>query len=290
MSQTHHPNKEHSLVEKGAIHYIEFIESVGVQNMDGEPRVALITGGARGIGNACVEHFTRKDYAVVFTDVSAEDGDHVAAAFAAQGRRVAFVPGDVSQEADCVHAVQAAVTRFGRLDVLVANAGVQTPGSLLDSTTEDWHHVLAVNLLGVVYVCKAALPVMIAQGAGAIVVVSSLNALRGFPGMAAYDASKAAVLAVVRDIAVEHGARGIRANAVCPGATLTDFHIRNAAKRGVSESALRDSTKGYGLLGRVAEPSEIAAVIGFLAGPDASFITGETLVADGGYSIIGARH
>jgi 2-hydroxycyclohexanecarboxyl-CoA dehydrogenase len=129
---------------------------------------------------------------------------------------------------------------------------------------------------------------MLAQGAGSIVVVSSLNALRGFPGMAAYDASKAAVIAVARDIAVEFGGR-IRANAVCPGATLTDYHARRAAERGVSLDDLRQSTRGYGLVGRAAEPTEIAAVICFLAGPDASFVTGQAIVADGGYSAIGAR-
>lgn len=148
--------------------------------------------------------------------------------------------------------------------------------------------MLNVNLMGVVHICKAAIPTMLSQGEGSIVVVSSLNALRGFSGMAAYDASKAAVLAVTRDIAVEYGGR-IRANAVCPGATLTDYHARRAAANGVSLDELRRSTGGYGLVGRAAEPAEIAAVIAFLAGPDASFVTGQIIVADGGYSVIGAR-
>ena len=201
---------------------------------------------------------------------------------------MSFLAGDVSDFGHCQQAIDTAVAQFGRVDMVVANAGVQTSGGLLEATSADWQRVISVNLMGVVNICKAAIPAMLAQGAGSIVVVSSLNALRGFPGMAAYDASKAAVIAVARDIAVEYGGR-IRANAVCPGATLTDYHARRAAERGVSLDELRQSTSGYGLVGRAAEPKEIAAVICFLAGPDASFVTGQAIVADGGYSAIGAR-
>jgi meso-butanediol dehydrogenase/(S,S)-butanediol dehydrogenase/diacetyl reductase len=253
-----------------------------------ERRVALVTGGACGIGRACVERFARSGAAVLFTDRAVADGIATARTLAEEGLDVEFVAGDVNDAAHCELAVTTAARRFGRLDMLIANAGVQTGGRLLDSTTEQWRQVLDVNLMGVVHICKAAIPVMLAQAAGSIVIVSSLNALRGFPAMAAYDASKEAVLAVARDIAVEYGGR-IRANAVCPGATLTDYHARRAAASGVSLEELRHNTRGYGLVGRVAEPAEIAAVIAFLAGPDASFVTGQVIVADGGYSAIGAR-
>jgi 2-hydroxycyclohexanecarboxyl-CoA dehydrogenase len=247
--------------------------------------VAVVTGGACGIGRACVERFTRGGSAVLFTDRSEVDGLETARIFREQGAAVSFLAGDVGDLTHCQQAIETAVAQF---DMPVANAGIQLQGGLLESSAADWEHVLRVNLMGVVNICKAAIPVMLAQGAGSIVVVSSLNALRGFPGMAAYDASKAAVIAVARDIAVEYGGR-IRANAVCPGATLTDYHARRAAERGVSLDELRRSTSGYGLVGRAAEPKEIAAVIGFLAGPDASFVTGQVIVADGGYSAIGAR-
>jgi meso-butanediol dehydrogenase/(S,S)-butanediol dehydrogenase/diacetyl reductase len=256
--------------------------------MQGNSPVAVVTGGACGIGRACVERFTRGGSAVLFTDRSEVDGLETARELREPGARVSFVAGDVSDPAHCQQAIDTAVSQFARVDMLVANAGVQLQGGLLESTSADWERVMSVNLMGVVNICKAAIPVMLAQGAGSIVVVSSLNALRGFPGMAAYDASKAAVLAVARDIAVEYGGR-IRANAVCPGATLTDYHARRAAARGVSLDELRRSTSGYGLVGRAAEPMEIAAVICFLAGPDASFVTGQVIVADGGYSAIGAR-
>jgi 2-hydroxycyclohexanecarboxyl-CoA dehydrogenase len=254
----------------------------------GHSTVAVVTGGACGIGRACVERFARSGSAVLFTDRSEADGLETARKFGEQGARVSFLAGDVSDPAHCRQAIDTAVAQFARVDMLVANAGVQLQGGLLESTSADWDRVMSVNLMGVVNICKAAIPVMLAQGAGSIVVVSSLNALRGFPGMAAYDASKAAVIAVARDIAVEYGGC-IRANAVCPGATLTDYHARRAAARGVSLEELRQSTSGYGLVGRAAEPMEIAAVVGFLAGPDASFVTGQVIVADGGYSAIGAR-
>jgi len=256
--------------------------------MQDKSSVAVVTGGACGIGRACVERFTQNGSAVLFTDRSEPDGLKTLRELGESGSRVSFLAGDVSDPVHCQQAIDMAVTQFGRVDMLVANAGVQTPGGLLESTSADWERVINVNLMGVVNICKAAIPVMLAQGAGSIVVVSSLNALRGFPGMAAYDASKAAVIAVTRDIAVEYGGR-IRANAVCPGATLTDYHARRAAARGINRDELRRSTSGYGLVGRAAEPMEIAAVIGFLAGPDASFVTGQVIVADGGYSVIGAR-
>ncbi len=250
--------------------------------------VAVVTGGACGIGRACVERFARAGSAVLFTDRARGDGQQTARELHEQGLDVDFFAGDVTNAASCELAIETAVSKFGRVDMLVANAGIQTPGRLLEATAEDWQQVLNVNLMGVVHICKAAIPTMLSQGEGSIVVVSSLNALRGFSGMAAYDASKAAVLAVTRDIAVEYGGR-IRANAVCPGATLTDYHARRAAASGVSLDELRKSTGGYGLVGRAAEPAEIAAVIAFLAGPDASFVTGQIIVADGGYSVIGAR-
>jgi 2-hydroxycyclohexanecarboxyl-CoA dehydrogenase len=191
---------------------------------------AVVTGGACGIGRACVERFTRGGSAVLFTDRSDADGLETARVLREQGSRVSFLAGDVSDFEHCQQAIDMAVAQFGRVDMVVANAGIQLSGGLLEATSADWERVMSVNLMGVVNICKAAIPPMLAQGAGSIVVVSSLNALRGFPGMAAYDASKAAVIAVARDIAVEYGGR-IRANAVCPGATLTDYHARRRGAR-----------------------------------------------------------
>jgi meso-butanediol dehydrogenase/(S,S)-butanediol dehydrogenase/diacetyl reductase len=252
-------------------------------------RVALVTGGAAGIGRACVERLLRDGLCVIFTDRSASDGQAACDALAPAGERLLFETGDVREAQHLTAAVRRAVAAWGRLDVLIANAGVQSGGTLLEGSNDDWQQVLDVNLTGVRHACRAVLPVMRERRGGAIVAVSSINALVGFRGMAAYDASKAAVIALMRHIAVEHGRDGIRANAVCPGATLTDFHLRNAAARGIDGSALRKRLEGYGLLGRVGEPAEIAAAIAFLAGDDASFITGQTLIVDGGYTAAAER-
>jgi len=252
-------------------------------------RVALVTGGATGIGRACVERFLQDGMSVVFTDISSQDGERTLSDLRDADSRLAFVAGDVRDAACNARAIERARGSWGRLDVLVANAGVQTPGRLVDAQDNDIKAVLDVNFLGAARICREALPHMIAAGKGAIVAISSVNALLAFPGMLAYDASKAALISLVRHIAVEHGRDGIRANAVCPGATLTDFHFRKAAARGIEPEQLRASTRGYGIVGRAAEPMEIAEVVAFLAGDRASFVTGQAIVADGGYSILGGR-
>jgi len=194
---------------------------------------------------------------------------------------------DVAQEADCGRAADEVLARWGRIDVLVANAGVQIPGGVLDAGEADWERILGVNLKGVALSCRSVIPALRERRAGSIVVVSSVNALVGSAGMAVYDASKAGVLALMRSLAVELGADGIRVNAVCPGNTITDHHINRLAEQNVTLQQIREMTRGYGALGRAAEPSEIANAIYFLASDEASFITGHTLVVDGGFSISG---
>ncbi len=205
---------------------------------------------------------------------------------AAKGNVLALVA-DVSQASACEQVAQQALSAWGRIDILVANAGVQIGGGLLEADEGDWERILAVNLKGVAYCCKAVIPAMLRQGSGSIVVVSSVNALVGSAGMAIYDMSKAGVLALMRSLATEFGQRGIRVNAVCPGNTLTDFHVEKMAQKGVSVEQIREMTSGYGLLGRIAEPDEIANAIYFLASEQASFISGHALVVDGGFSVTG---
>lgn len=251
-------------------------------------RVCIVTGGGAGIGRACVERFARAGWIVVAADVDGTAARRAAAELSA--RTAAEVVGlecDVSEAAACQRVADEAVRRWGRIDALVANAGVQIGGRLLDASEADWDRLVGVNLRGVANSCRAALPAMIAGKDGRIVVVSSINAVRPPKAMAVYDATKAGVIGLMRSIAVDHGADGVRANAVCPGATLTDHHIRAAAARGCSEVELRRSTVGYGLLGRVGEPSEIAAAIHFLASDAASFMTGAVFHVDGGATVGG---
>jgi len=255
----------------------------------GGGRVALITGAAAGIGRASAELFAERGYRVALADCDQDRLDTATSAIVKKGGEAMALLLDVVDRDACEAAADRVARTWGRIDALVANAGIQVGGSLLETPDQDWQRILAVNLNGTAYSARAVIPSMLDQGSGAIVIVSSVNALVGATGMAVYDMSKAAVLGLARSLASEYGARGIRVNAVCPGNTLTDFHIDAMAQKGISADEVRDMTRGYGLLGRIAEPREIAQSIAFLAGDDASFITGQTLAVDGGFSVAGAR-
>lgn len=253
-----------------------------------QPKVCWVTGGASGIGRACVQYFAEQGWCVLAADVDTAAAQDAAATIQRlTGADIIGLGCNVSRAADCEAVVTEAVARWGRLDALIGNAGVQTAGRILDATDADWAQLVDVNLRGIVNACRAALPHMIAQHDGRIVLVSSINAVRSPPAMGIYDMTKTGVLGIMRSLAVDHGKDGIRVNAICPGATMTPHHIRAAAARGQSEADLRARTQGYGLLGRVAEPAEIAAAIYFLASDAASFVTGATLVVDGGFTVRG---
>ena len=228
-------------------------------------KVAVVTGAGAGIGAACARRFAQEGWCVVVADIDAQAANDACAAIEeGDGAAIACV-GDVSDRAFCESTASAAHERWGAVDVLVANAGVQTGGSLFDATDDDWARVIDVNLKGVAHACTAVLPGMVSQGSGSIVIISSINAVRGSAGMPIYDASKAGVLGLMRSLAVEHGAHGVRVNAVCPGNTITDHHINRLAEEGITVEQIREMARGYGLLGRAAEPEEIASAVWFLA-------------------------
>lgn len=249
--------------------------------MKSESAVALVTGGGAGIGKACARRFVKEGYRVMIGDMSVDDGEQTCQALREEGGDVHFLEGNVAEEAEVSAWAEKALDLWGRIDALVANAGARVRGSILDATEEDWDLIVNVNLKGVAYCCKAVLPTMIGQRCGAIVITSSANAKVGRAGMPLYDATKAAVVSLAQSLAVAHGSDGVRVNAVCPGYTMTDYHERNAAKRGVSAEELRDRNEGYGLLGRPAEPDQLASAVYFLASQDASNITGQALMVDG---------
>ncbi|MBW3622107.1 MAG: SDR family oxidoreductase [Armatimonadetes bacterium] len=244
-------------------------------------KVAVITGGGAGIGKATARRMAEEGARVTLLDWSGDDLERTATELNAQGAECLGVHGSAASPEDCERVVQQAMERWGRCDILVANAGVRRFGSLLEATEEDWEHVLAVNLKGVANACVAAANGMRLSGhGGAMVLVSSANAIVGRANMPIYDAAKAGVLSLARSLAVDLAGENIRVNSVCPGFTVTDYHVRRAEAEGRSADSLRASKSS--LFDRPAEPHELAAAITFLASNDASFITATNLFVDGG--------
>ncbi|MCH9693641.1 MAG: SDR family oxidoreductase [Gammaproteobacteria bacterium] len=250
-----------------------------------ECKQAIITGGASGIGRAVAERMVSEGLTVIIADVNAVAVKRTCDELNANGAHAMACAIDVADASECTRLG----TDFGQIDILVACAGIQTAGTVIDTTEETWRRVLAVNLAGVANCCRAVLPGMSQRKSGSIVVVSSNNAVCGSAGMAAYDASKAGVLALVKSAAIEHGSDGVRVNAISPGTTITDYHIDRFAEQGVSEQQLEEMTAGTGLLNRAAAPEEIANAIWFLASNEASYITGTNLLVDGGFSLAGGH-
>ncbi len=239
-------------------------------------KVALITGGAAGIGAATARLFHHEGARVVIVDEKAPENP--------DPRFEAFVA-DVADEAMALEAVRHTVQEFGRLDVLVNNASMRNYSSIAKASRDEWLAVVGVNLLGAANYCKAALPALRKTGKASVVNVSSCYAVTGRKGMGLYDATKAGLLAMTRTLAFEESAHGVRVNAVCPGSTLTGFHIARGKAAGKSLEKLKGERQETSLLGRWAEPEEIAYPILWLASDEASFITGTTLMVDGGLSI-----
>jgi meso-butanediol dehydrogenase/(S,S)-butanediol dehydrogenase/diacetyl reductase len=251
-------------------------------------RVALVTGGGGGIGEATGRLFVEEGGAVALVDASKEAVEAAAQGIVATipGARVLPLVADVSREDEAQRAVREAVARLGTLHALVNVAGVRVYQALAEATARDWQFILGVNVLGTAYCCKAALPSLRAAGGATIVNVSSVYGVMGRRNMGQYDTTKAAVLGFTRALAVEEAPHGIRVNAVCPGSTITPYHIRRAAAQGQREAELRQRTAKENLLGRWAEPREMAYPILFLSCEESSYITGTHLLVDAGKSIL----
>jgi NAD(P)-dependent dehydrogenase (short-subunit alcohol dehydrogenase family) len=252
-------------------------------------RVALVTGGGGGIGEATARLFAEEGGAVAVVDVDRRAADAAAAAIAAAVAEARVLPlaADVSRETEARRAVAETVGRFGALHALVNVAGIRVYTPLAEAAADDWQRIVSVNVLATAFCAKAAIPSLRAAGDATIVNVSSVFGVLGRAGMGQYDTTKAAVLGFTRALAVEEARHGIRVNAVCPGGTITPYHIDRAARQGVSEGELRRSrAQDNGLLGRWAEPREVAYPILFLSCAESSFITGTTLMVDAGKSVI----
>ena len=251
-------------------------------------RVALVTGGGGGIGEATGRLFAEEGAAVALVDSDKAAAEAAAAgiAKAVSGARVSPIAADLTSEPESRRVVDETLAAFGALHTLVNVAGVRLYIPLAEADAKGWEFILGVNVLATAYCCKAALPALRQGGRGTIVNLSSVYGVKGRAGMGQYDTTKAAVLGFTRALAIEEAPHKIRVNAVCPGGTITPYHIRRAAAQGVSEAEMRTQRTGDNLLGRWAEPREVAFPILFLASDESSYITGATLMVDAGKSII----
>jgi len=242
-------------------------------------KVAIVTGGATGIGYAIAEALADRGASLVVADIAkAEDA---AARLGARGARAIGVAIDVASEPDAAAMADAAVVAFGGIDILVNNAGIYTslkpkPFEEIDPT--EWRRVMEVNVFGTFLCIRAVLPAMKARRAGRIINISSGVAFKGNPYMAHYVASKGAVVSLTRALATELGPHNVLVNSVAPGFTLSEGVLANPELiAGVKERSLRGR-----VLARDMTPADLVGAVAFFAGPDASFITGQTLVVDGG--------
>lgn len=248
-------------------------------------KVAIVTGGGSGIGQATCERFAEEGAAVVIAEIHEPHGKAVAAAIQARGGRALFVPTNVADEASVQAMVVAAVAAFGRIDILVNNAATFVLKGI-DATPAEWRQILDVNVMGPALVAKHVIPEIKKVGGGAIVNLASMSSFIAQPEFVTYNASKAAILGITRCLALDMAPHNIRVNAVCPGAVWTPIVERLTREAGLDRAAA-DRDPGWGgahMLKRIADPREIANAILFLASDQATFITAESLLVDGGYT------
>jgi 3alpha(or 20beta)-hydroxysteroid dehydrogenase len=238
-------------------------------------KVALITGGARGMGKSHVRHFVAEGARVVFGDVRDDQGRYVAAGLGEQSCR--YTHHDVTSEDDWAAAVALAVEAFGQLDVLVNNAGILAFATIAEMPLDDFRRVLEVNAVGCWLGMKAVIDPMTKAGGGSIVNISSIEGFTGAAGLSAYSASKFAIRGMTKVAAAELAQFGIRVNSVHPGGVLTRMIVESAGARSDGEAFLRSMP-----LGRFAEPVEISRLVAYLASDESSYSTGSEFVADGG--------
>jgi glucose 1-dehydrogenase len=240
-------------------------------------QVVIVTGGAQGIGRACVDAFAEEGAAMVVADIDEAGGRKAADEVAARGGRAQFVATDVGDAAQAQRLVDRTLEAFGRLDVLINNAGIIKTAEFLEISEADFDAVLRVNLKGVFLVGQAAARAMVRQGKGAIVNMSSTNAVLAIPNQVPYATSKGAVNQLTKVMALALAEKGVRVNAIGPGSILTDL-----LKVVMNDEAARRRILSRTPMGRCGEPAEIAKVALFLASDDASYLTGQCIYPDGG--------
>ncbi len=242
---------------------------------------AVVTGAAAGIGRATAQLFAREGARLVLADVNEHGLAEVGDELRGSGADVVLVVADVSQVDDARRIVDAAVDAYGRLDILVANAGIIPLRNIVDATPENWDHVMAVDGRGMFLTCQYAIERMLVSGGGSIVCLSSISGVAGQRGQATYGPAKFVASGLTKHLAIEWAQRGIRVNAVAPGTIRTEGVRQLSAEPGGAEYL--ETIAVAHPVGRLGEPSEVANAILFLASDEASFITGAILPVDGGF-------
>ena len=255
-------------------------------------KAAIVTGGASGIGEACSETLAREGAAVLITDIDDLRGKDVVARIAKAGGKAHYLNHDVRDEAAWPGVIAEAEKRFGRLDIMVANAGIGIMAPIATMTLADWQRQQAINLDGVFLSIKHAIPAMKKAGGGSIVLMSSVAGLRGAPGLAAYSATKGGVRLLAKSVALEHAADNIRCNSVHPGIIATPIweKIPTGAQGNRSNAPIdpRERAAAVVPLTRVGEAQDVANIVLFLCTDAANYMTGQEMVIDGGMTA-GAR-
>ena len=247
-------------------------------------KVALVTGAGSGIGEAIARRLAAEGAAVVVADIEASTARRVAAELSATARQsIQSVSVDVASEESVERLFRDLAEADTSVDILVNNAGVGIAGKVLDTSLADWQRIVGVNLQGTFLMCRAALSPMISRGSGVIVNISSAVVMAAVADRAAYIASKAGIVGLTKSIAVDYAEHGIRANAVCPGTVDTPW-VQRITSGYADPIAAQAAMAARQLVGRLGRPDEIAAAVAYLASDDAQFVTGTTLVVDGGFT------
>ncbi len=247
-------------------------------------KVALVTGAGTGIGRACAETLAREGASVVVANRNVANGEETVRRIAEQGGEAVFCRTDVAVEEDCQQAARTAVERFGKLDILINNAGIFPRYSLAQTTPEVLEEILGINLKGPFYCCKHAIPAMERVGGGSIINVGSIHGMHGAPNLVAYAASKGALLNLTKTLARAYAGKQIRVNYLIPGWVITEGEIRTQAKEGHDEQWLHDV--GTRLpMGRIQQPQDAANTALFLASDESSQVTAAVINTDGGSSV-----
>ncbi len=250
-----------------------------------ENKVAIVTGGAMGIGKGIAAVFLREGAKVVIADVNRSEGEKAAAELKKDGAGPVFIECDVSKEEAIQRMVEQTVDRFKALHVLVNNAGIGVYKTVLETSTEEWDRCLAVNLRGVFLCSKYAIPHIKASGGGAIVNIASVHSYQNVGGTAPYAASKGGVVTLTRVMAIDYGKDKIRVNAICPGWIYTPL-IQGIFAGDPEPAKAKQAVERRQVLGRLGNPEEVGEAAAFLASDEASYITGASLMVDNGMTAL----